>query len=425
MKILLQLLLKYLSKMVLTRYKPEIIGVTGSVGKTTTKEAIYAVLASQFKVRRGKKNYNNEIGMPLTILGADSAGRSLVGWIKIFLKALKLALIKDANYPDILILEMGVDHPGDMRYLLSITKCDVGIITLIGPVHLEFFGTIDKIQKEKGRIIKKLSKNGWAILNYDDEKTRELAKITKANVITFGFNAEADISAQNASFSFTQTDAQKSDITGINFTLNAVLLPDIVGYSAIYAALAGAVVGIIHDMNLFEISQALKNFVSPPGRMNIIQGIKNTLIIDDTYNSSPQSAVAALDIVKTIPLPDSARKFAILGDMLELGSFSEKGHKMVGKYLVQSDIDQLITVGERSRDISRGSEESGMNKDNIFHFDNAESAGKFVQERMQSGDLVFVKGSQGMRMEKIVKEIMAEPMRAKELLVRQDEQWVK
>ena len=144
MKKFIQLKLKVVAKMILAKYKPDIIGITGSVGKTSAKEAVYCVLSSKFRVRRNLGNYNNEIGVPLTIIGLDSPGRSIICWIVVFWQALKLILVKDKNYPEILVLEMGVDRPGDMKYLNSIVKCRIGVVTLIGPVHLEFFNTIYK-----------------------------------------------------------------------------------------------------------------------------------------------------------------------------------------------------------------------------------------------------------------------------------------
>jgi len=430
MKKIIQLKLKFIAKMILAKYKPDIVGITGSVGKTSAREAIYNVLFSQYNVRRNVKNYNNEIGVPLTIIGINSPGKSIIGWLVVFIKALKLILFKDKNYPKILIIEMGVDKPGDMKYLNSIVKCKVGVVTLIGPAHLEFFGTIDKIKQEKEQLIKNLAKTGWAVLNYDDDKVKKMEKATGAKILKYGFSAKADVRAQELIFSFEQAK-NINNLAGISFKLSyngstvPVLLPKVIGYAAVYSALAGAAVGITYKMNLVSIAQALRNFNSPKGRMNLINGIKNTLIVDDTYNASPQSAILALDIIKKIPLIKGARKFAVLADMLELGSYSEQGHKEVGQKLVKAGINKLITVGERSRDIARGAVRAGMLKDNIFHFAEAEEAGKFTQERIQESDLIFIKGSQGMRMEKIVKEIMAEPLRAKELLVRQDEQWIK
>ena len=427
MKKIIEKILKVFAKATVKKYKPLVVGITGSIGKTSTKEAVFAVLSAKYKVRRNVKNYNNEIGVPLSIIGAEAQGKSVLGWLGVFVKATMSLIVKDVNYPKILILEMGVDHPGDMDYLADIVNCQIGIVTFIGPVHLEFFNTIEKIQKEKGKLIESLNRDGYAILNYDNEKTREIKNISKVKTLTYGFDAKADIRAQEVIFSFDKNKV----IQGTSFKLTyhgssvPVFLPGVLGNSAVYAVLAGATVGIIQGMNLIDISQALREYKPPRGRMNLMAGIKNTLIIDDTYNASPQAVISALGVLKEIPVDAGNKKIAVLGDMLELGAYSEEAHQDVGKYLAKLEIDKLITVGECSRDIDRGAKEAGMSEDNIFHFADVISAGKFLQEIMKEGDLILVKGSQGVRAEKIVKEIMAEPQKASELLVRQDKDWLK
>lgn len=430
MKKIIQLKLKFIAKLVLARYKPDVIGVTGSVGKTSSKEAIVKVLSKKFNVRGSSKNYNNEIGLPLAILGYDSPGKSIIGWIGVFLKATKLLIWQDKNFPKILVLEMGVDRPGDMKYLTSIIKAKIGVVTRIGYSHLEYFGTIEKIQKEKAMLIEDLESNGWAILNYDDDRSKKISHNSRSKVLTYGFKEGADVRARELKFSFEESK-EVDNLIGVSFKLTyqgstvPVLLPNVVGYAAIYAALSAAAVAVAYGMNLVDVSEALRNFNSPRGRMNLIQGIKNSLIIDDSYNSSsPEGVYSALDWMEKIHIKKGARKLAILGDMLELGGYSEQGHKEVGGYLVKKGINKLITVGERSRDIGRGAEDVGMKKDDIFNFDNSDETRKFVEDRIREGDLILVKGSQGMRMEKIVKEIMADPMKAEYLLVRQEPEWL-
>jgi len=193
--------------------------------------------------------------------------------------------------------------------------------------------------------------------------------------------------------------------------------------SALYAALAAAAVGLYFDMNLVEIAKALEEFNLPPGRMNILPGIKHTFIIDDTYNSSPEAVISALDILGRIKIEEGASKYAILGDMLELGSYTEEGHLTAGQKAAASNLQCLIAVGERARMIIQGASQAGMDDACLFYFDKPEEAGRFIQNRLKAGDISLVKGSQGMRMEKIVKEIMAEPEKAGELLVRQGEDW--
>ncbi|OGF20502.1 hypothetical protein A2316_01600 [Candidatus Falkowbacteria bacterium RIFOXYB2_FULL_38_15] len=424
MKKIMQKILYILAKKVLKKYKPEVIGITGSMGKTSAKEAVFAVLSSKFKVRQNIKNYNNELGMPLSILDVESGNRSIVKWLKVIFKGISLILFKDKDYPQILILEMGADHPGDIKYLTDLAPCKIGVATGIGPAHLEFFESVDKIVKEKRVIISHLDSSGCAILNHDDEKVYEMREKSKARVLTYGFDSEAGVRAQEDSII-----GDGIEIEGMKFKLSyngsvvPVFIPGVLGRQHIYAALVATAVGVAYDMNLVEISESLKNYKAPKGRMNLIPGIKKTLIIDDSYNSSPIPAEAALGVMKSINLPQDDKKFAILGDMLELGGFSEEGHRQVGRAVFANGIDFLITVGERSRDIGRSAIKEGMPEEVVFNFPTAEEAGLFAQSKIKQGDLILVKGSQGARMEKVVKELMAEPLLAKDLLVRQGEEW--
>jgi UDP-N-acetylmuramoyl-tripeptide--D-alanyl-D-alanine ligase len=435
MKKIIEYILKFLSKKIIGRYQPEIIGITGSVGKTSAKEAIYAVLKNRGKVRRSEKNYNNEIGLPLTIIGADSPGRSIFGWMKVFAQGFKLAYLEKSDYPKILILEMGADKPGDIAYLLGIVKCHFGVITRIGQAHLEAFKTIEAIKKEKGQLVTHLGKGDWAVLNADDERVASFSKEIEANYVTYGIDNDADLRAKECVLSFQDKDGLKSgdpaEIRGISFKLLyqgsfvPVLLPGAVGFQAVYAALAAAAIGVTKGMNLVEISQSFKDYEQPRGRMRAIGGVKHTLIIDDTYNSSPSSSILALKLLSTIPLGETAKRWAVFGDMLELGNYSEEGHRQVGKATAKSGVDFLIAVGERARDIARGAAGAGMKSEFIFEFGDKESAGKFLEQKIKQGDIILVKASQGARMEKIVKEIMADPLKAEELLVRQGKEWEK
>ena len=421
--------LSFFTKKIINKYSPEVVAVTGSVGKTSTKEAIFTVLSSTYNVRTNQKNYNNEIGIPLTIIGADSGGQSLFKWLGVFLKAIRLVIIKDKNYPNILILEMGADHPGDIKYLTSLVPVRVGVVTAIAPVHLEFFETIDQVAKEKSNLIKSLPKSGYAVLNMDDGLVYAMAEKTNAQVVTFGVNSPADIKAIEVAVSHDINYKDISTIQGISFKLQykgstvPVLLPKVLGEHLAYTALAAISVGIIYDLNLHVIIDALRKFEPPKGRMHIISGIKNTLIIDDTYNASPLSVMKALDQLGQLTLNKKNKKFAALGDMLELGDYTETGHRQVGQTVVKNKIDYLITVGELARDIIRSAVENGMAQDHCFGFANSHEAGLFLQDRIKEGDLLLVKGSQGVRMEKIVKELMTEPQRAAELLVRQGKDW--
>lgn len=426
MRKLLQLKLKILSRLILKKYQPDIVAITGSIGKTTVKEAIFLVLSSSLSVRSSAKNNNNEIGVPLTIIGAEAPGSSLLSWFFVFLKALRLIILYDATYPKILILEMGIDRPGDMKYLTTLAPPTVAVMTALSHSHLEYFGSLQNIKKEKQILIEALNDKGLGVLNYDNEDVRSMKKINQAKSITYGFNEKADLCAQELHYQF---ESGTYDFAGVSFKLSyegslvPVQLPYILSEAGIYACLAALAVALRFNLNLMDIIPKFKDFQMPPGRMRLLPGIKHTFLIDDTYNSSPESSLSALKILGKMKLEDGAKKYAVLGDMLELGSYTEEGHALAGEAIYEQKIDYLISVGERSRDIDRGAKALGMNEDSIFHFDKAETAGLFIQNRIKEGDLILIKGSQGMRMEKIVKELMAEPQKAKDLLVRQEPNW--
>lgn len=421
MKKFIQSKLKFLTKAIIKKYNPDVIGITGSVGKSSAKEAIKKVLESNFQVRANIKNYNNEIGLPLTVIGAESPSKSMLGWIKVFIKAIGLILRTDKNYPKILILEMGADRHGDIKYLTEIAPCKVAVVTAISQAHTEFLGNLQKVEKEKRQILEHLLSDKFAVLNRDNDLVYKMKSKTKARVITFGFHNKADIRAIDANISYNS----RGEASGINFKLQCggnivpVFLENIFSSSQIYSVLIAASVGFIYEMNLIEITQQLKNFKPLLGRMNLIKGIKKTFIIDDTYNSSPASAKVALETMSEIKLSAGAKRIAVLGDMLELGNQTEQLHRDIGISVVENSIDILITKGEAAREIANGAIKAGMKENKIFSFSGNGKAGRFLQEQISKNDLILVKGSRGMQMEKIVKEIMAHPLKAKNLLVEQ------
>lgn len=426
MRKLLQIILKSLSKTVIKKYNPTVIGITGSVGKTSTKEAIFTVLKTRYFVRRSRGNLNNEFGVPLTIFGDfyedyfESGG--FLFWLGAIFRGLSI-LIKKVKYPEILILELAADKPGDIEYLVNLVKPKIGVMTAIGeiPVHVEFFSGPEHIAEEKSKLISALPNGGFAILNFDDEIVFDMAEKSKAKVITFGVDSESDVSISN--FDFILRDQKP---IGINFKLThngsfvPVRLYNTLGKSQAYVAAAAAAVGIALNINLVEISQSLAEYQSPPGRLKLLKGIKNSLIIDDTYNASPSSTHIALDTIKALP---AKRKIAVLGDMLELGQFSVEAHRQVGN-LAGERVEYLFTVGRLAKFIY-DSAFNQLPKDNIISFNGVNEAKEFIKNFIQEGDLILVKGSQSIRMEKIVEEIMAEPEKKRELLVRQNSRWLR
>lgn len=426
LRAILHRILRYLSKKIVKKYRPDIVGVTGSIGKSSAKEAVATVLGCCFKIRKSVKNYNNEIGVPLAIIGVDKTpGKSLLGWLVVFYKAVKIIFKKDENYPDILVLEMGADKPGDIQYLVEIAPCKVGVLTYISHAHTQFFKTIKKIAQEKRIIISHLSHDGFAVLNYDNDLVMENSGATKAEVITYGFKEGADLRATDVNFIYDE----KGWPQGLNFKINfqgnivPVFLPGAVATHLIPSALAALAVGHIFGVNLVQSAEALRGMAPMPGHMCLIPGVKETLIIDDTYNSSAEPTKSALRTLAQVKTGEGSERYAVLGDMLELGAETENAHREVGLTVAELGIDFLITVGEASKHTAQAAREAGMEEHKIASFADSPTAGRFLQEKMERGDVVLVKGSQGVRMEKIVKEIMAEPLQAVDLLVRQDGVW--
>ncbi len=426
-RLLLQRQLKVLSKSILRKYKPEIIGITGSVGKTSAKEAVAAVLKNKFNVRQNVKNYNNEIGLPLTIIGAEKTpGKSILGWMIVMLKATKLIFKRDKNYPEILVLEMGADKPGDIEYLTELAPCKVGVLTFISHAHTEFFKTIKKIAQEKRIIVSHLGREGFAVLNFDNELVMQSIPAVKAEVVTYGFKEGADLRATEINIF---KDEQTGWPAGLNFkviykgSMVPVFLPNIISRSAISATLAGLAVGTVFGVNLVDGAQALRKLDNLPGRMRLVLGIKKTLIIDDTYNSSPEAAKAALETLMQVTVKEGAQRYVALSDMLELGPETQNAHRELGFKVAELGVDFLITVGEAAKYIAESAKEAGMEDNRIASFASSVEAGRFVQEKLKEGDIILAKGSQGGRMEKLVKEIMAEPLQADQLLARQGKEW--
>ena len=425
MKSILRYILKILSRAIIKKYHPHVIGITGSVGKTGTKDAIYYILKDKFNVRQNIKNYNNEIGLPLTIIGEHSAGSDIFGWIIIFFKALKLLIVKDPSYPDILILEMGVDKPGDMDYLLGIVHCDIGILTTVGLSHIEFFGSRENIQKEKGKLIININPDGCAIINYDDDKTRETISWTLAKSLTYGYDQNAAVKAKDEKI---YLDTNQLDQSGMSFIIMygdksaEVFVKRTFGLSFVYSIMAATAAGLAMGLEFNDIIQSLRHYEIPPGRMNIIQGIKGSIIIDDTYNSSPQALTMALKSFSSVS-DKAQRRIAVLGNMLELGEESKKYHEEIGQSLRNYNIDLLITIGERAKDFAIGATSAGISQESIHTFANSDSAGAYLKTIIKEGDYILAKGSQGARVERAVKEIMAEPEKAEILLVRQVNEW--
>lgn len=411
------------ARIVLAKYKPKIIAITGSVGKTSTKDAVYEVVATSFIARKSEKSFNSEIGIPLTVLGVSNAWGNPALWIKNIFSGLALILLRK-HYPQWLVLEVGLGKPGDIRDVCKWLSPDIVIMTKLSdvPVHVEFFPSPAALIEEKSLLIPVLKKEGLLILNHDDEKVLALKQKSKSAVFTFGFNNDATVRASHDEIEYDKKGNPQGTLFKVNYDGNAVpvRLPDTVGRHYIYSVLAALCVGVFLKINMITIVEALAKFKTPKGRSRVIEGIKGTYIIDDTYNSSPVAAEAALATLAQFKT--QGKKIAVLGDMLELGKYTIAEHKRIGA-LAGGLCDTLLCVGVRARYMAEGAEAGELSEKNIFQFDDAREAGTFLERIIKTGDVILVKGSQSMRMERIVEEVMAHPEQKGELLVRQEEEW--
>lgn len=424
--------LRILTKTILAKYKPDVIGITGSVGKTTTKDAVDLVLRHKKRVRSAENSMNSEIGVPLTVIGKENPCKSIVGWLRVFAKAIALLVKKDQQYPEVLVLEMAADKRGDIGYLCDMAHPRIGIVTAITPVHLHQFRSIEGVAKEKKKLLQSLPRTGVAILNGDDEIVSAMKKDTEARVVLYGLD-HADVGAVDVSMRYKDGENFYERINGLGFKLlvkesvTPVVLPATVGYHHLYSVLAAVAVGLEYGMNPIEIADQLQQFKSGAGRLRLLRGIHNSVILDDSYNSSPSAVMRGLEALCDLkdPVAQSHRRIAVLGDMLELGGFSEEAHHQVGKKCAELRVDLLVTVGNAAKDIGLSAHDAGMGEDTIMYFETCAQAAEYLKQEIRILDIMLIKGSQGIRMERITKEVMADPDQAQELLPRQSDWWRK
>jgi len=415
------------ARLILARYHPKIITITGSVGKTSTKDAIFTVLSKFKTVRKSEKSFNSEIGIPLTIIGTKNGWDNVFVWAENILYAFSLIIFK-RPYPEYLVLEVGAGKPGDIKNVAPWLRPNIVIITSFPnkPVHIEFFGTVEKVIEEKSALVKAIAKDGVLILNHDDENVYSLHTKSNCSTISFGFHDNATYHATYPTYLYKEENGV-SVPNGINFKLEykgntfPVNLPYIIGMHFIGQALASLAVAGVVGCDLLESIEAISDFQTPPGRLTLIEGINNSLIIDDTYNSSPIALDAAINTLKEMK---AKRKIAVLGDMLELGKLTEGAHREAGEN-VSSIANIIVTVGLRARSIALGAVAKGFKEKNISSFDNAKQAEIFLKDIVKAGDIVLIKGSQGVRLERVAEAIMAHPERKNELLCRQEREWLK
>jgi len=362
------------------RFDPLVVGITGSIAKTSTKEAVAAVLGSAFRTLRSEGNQNNEIGLPLTLLRLGPEHTAAV-------------------------LEMGMYAGGEIADLARMARPRIGVVTAVHGVHLSRMGSMAAIEKAKGELVEALPSGGVAVLNADDRRVRRMADRTAARVLTYGFAPEADVAAE---------DVVAQGFGGMRFTLRlpasvasggrparvAAAIPGL-GKLSVHNALAGAAVGHAAGIQPQAIVQSLAAGWSAARRAQVVR-LGGVTVIDDSYNASPPSVTAALDLLAGLP----GRRVAVLGEMLELGEASAAGHREVG-VAAAATVDLLVTVGKGATGIAAGARESGLDPSRIVEAHDRDAALDLLLRRLRDGDVVLVKASRGVELDRVVDALRA------------------
>ncbi len=364
------------------RLNPRVVGITGSVGKTTTKEITAAVLSQRYVTLKSQGNLNNEIGLPLTVLDLDGHHQRMV-------------------------LEMGMYDVGEIAQLCRIARPHVGVITNVGPVHLERLGTIERIAQAKAELVEALPADGVAVLNADDPLVAAMAGQTQAQVFWYGLSPAAHLWAD---------EIEGEGLDGIRFRFHYqnetlhVRVP-LLGRHSVHTALRAAAVGVVDGLSWEEIVRGMQQ-LDVQLRLIAAHGLNGAIVLDDTYNASPASTMAALNLLADLPTRNG-RRIAVLGDMLELGSYEEEGHRKVGVRAADV-VDMLVTVGQRAQLIAEEALAAGLPSDKMLALDNADAALAELRSILGPGDVVLVKGSRAVHMDEIATALTATSVTAKD-----------
>ena len=353
------------------KFSLPLVGITGSNGKTTTKEMLACILRQKGPVLKNEGNLNNHIGVPLTLMGLNAGHKTAV-------------------------VEMGMSGPGEIKMLTRLVMPTVGVITNIGPAHLEFLGSMDMVVQAKGELLENMEPNSIVVLNADDRYFEALKTKFNGSMITFGIDNPADVTAVDIRQEKNITDFNiRSGDSAVRVRLQAV------GRHNVYNALAAAAAALAVGMPLESVKYGLEDF-SPIAMRSELKQIKGRLVLEDCYNANPRSMEAALDTL--VSLRQGGKIIAVLGDMLELGEASGDAHRAIGAAAARLGVDLLITVGPLSKLIGDGAREAGMPRERVVGARSNADAAAILRERSQNGDVILIKGSRAVKMEKILEE---------------------
>lgn len=406
-------ILNVLTRLAIRRHKPVVVAVTGSVGKTSTRQAIVTVLRAQYHghVRATRANLHTELGVPLAVLGIKPCGHNVAGWMLQLFKGFWIALL-GAGYPEVLVLEMAANEPGNITALSKLVPPNIAVVTEIGmvPEHVERYAGPKNLAREQARVVEALPVDGWAILNGEDETVLAMRERTDAHTRAYGFvdatSMPLDVSA--TAFEVRTRNENGQDVPdGVSFkiefkgTVVPVRIHGTFGRGIVRAALAAAAVGLALGMHLVEISEALSDFAGPSGRLRLLRGLRQSFLIDDSANASPPSVAMALETLRELP---AKRRIAVLGDMAGLGKYTEAAHQRVG-HDVALVADVVITVGEQMRFAAEEALQHASATLEELHFSTMQEAAVRLREMVAPGDLVLVTGGRAMGLEYIVETL--------------------
>ncbi|MHB1000956.1 MAG: UDP-N-acetylmuramoyl-tripeptide--D-alanyl-D-alanine ligase [Armatimonadota bacterium] len=364
-----------LAKYYRSKFDVKVVGITGSVGKTMTKEMLASILERKWTVLKNVMNFNNEIGVPLTLLQLNHSHQ-------------------------VVVLEMAMRGLEEIRRLASIAQPSVGVITNIGLSHIERLGSQGSIADAKSELLSELPADGVAVLNAEDCYFTVLKNRYAGKIISFGSCSDADVAGarikliDHGCFQF---------VVSVGEGAIEVNMP-VLGQHNVYNALAASAAAYGMGVALPDIKVGLENFTQPAMRMELIKSRAGYAVLNDCYNASPTSMTAALRTLNTIT--GYKRKIAVLGDMLELGDYARKAHYDIGRLLDQNDVESLITVGELAKHIAEGAVDAGFPSDAVCSYPNSRDAASVLKGCITDGDAVLVKGSRGMHMEEIVRVLL-------------------
>jgi UDP-N-acetylmuramyl pentapeptide synthase len=411
-------LLALAAKGVIRRYKPRIVMITGSVGKTSTKDAVAAVLSTHFLVRKSEKSFNSEFGVPFTILGVENPWGNPLAWFSIVKSALALLILPN-HYPNMLVLEVGADKSGDLLRILRIATPDAVVVTRLPeiPVHVEAYASPSAVREEEFSPAYALAPGAPLIISADDPYALDSSIRTSARILSYGI-------AEGATVRVTENDflEEKGTVAGMRMMVaigekkEKVSVKGSVGLTQLLPAAAALAAAVAFDIGPSDALKALESYEPPPGRGRLLAGKNDSTLIDDSYNSSPAAVEEALATLKAFPR--AKRRIAVLGDMLELGRYSAMEHERIGALACKS-ADVVVAVGIRARAFVVNPCET-----EVQTFDNSAAAAAALSTFICSGDVVLIKGSQSIRTEHIVKALLANPSDISHL-VRQESEWKK